>query len=81
MTSLITTDLVVLDADQGTESSAVIRALAATIAEQGRANSADGLADAAIAREEKTPTGVPGGHPDRRGDRDVTGDIRSTADR
>ncbi|MFE1085039.1 PTS fructose transporter subunit IIABC [Brevibacterium sediminis] len=61
MTSLITTDLVVLDADQGTASSAVIRALAATIAEQGRANSADGLADAAIAREEKTPTGVPGG--------------------
>lgn len=61
MTSLITTDLVVLDADQGTESSAVIRALAATISEQGRANSADGLAAAAIAREEKTPTGVPGG--------------------
>lgn len=61
MTSLITTDLVVLDADQGTESSSVIRALAATISEQGRANSADGLAAAAIAREEKTPTGVPGG--------------------
>ncbi|WP_152348096.1 fructose-specific PTS transporter subunit EIIC [Brevibacterium sp. CFH 10365] len=61
MTSLITTELVILDADQGTESSAVIRALAATIAEQGRANSADGLAAAAIAREEKTPTGVPGG--------------------
>ena len=61
MTSLITTELVILDADQGTESSAVIRALAATIAEQSRANSADGLAAAAIAREEKTPTGVPGG--------------------
>ncbi|SDS35800.1 PTS system D-fructose-specific IIA component (F1P-forming), Frc family /PTS system D-fructose-specific IIB component (F1P-forming), Frc family /PTS system D-fructose-specific IIC component (F1P-forming), Frc family [Brevibacterium siliguriense] len=61
MTSLITTDLVVLDADQGTEPSAVIRALAAMIAEHGRANSADGLADAATAREEKTPTGVPGG--------------------
>ena len=61
MTSLITTELVILDADQGTESSAVIRALAATIAEQDRANSADGLAAAAIAREEKTPTGVPGG--------------------
>ncbi len=61
MTSLITTELVILDADQGTESSAVIRALAATISEQGRADSADGLADAAIAREEKTPTGVPGG--------------------
>ena len=61
MTSLITTELVILDADQGTEPSAVIRALAAAIAEQGRANSADGLAAAAIAREEKTPTGVPGG--------------------
>lgn len=61
MTSLITTDLVVLDADQGTESSAVIRALAAVIAEHGRANSAEGLAAAAIAREQKTPTGVPGG--------------------
>jgi PTS system fructose-specific IIC component len=61
MTSLITTELVTLDADQGTESSAVIRALAAAIAEQGRASSADELADAAIAREEKTPTGVPGG--------------------
>ena len=61
MTSLITTELVILDADQGTKSSAVIRALAATIAEQSRANSADGLAAAAIAREEKTPTGVPGG--------------------
>ena len=61
MTSLITTELVILDADQGTESSAVIRALAATIVEQDRANSADGLAAAAIAREEKTPTGVPGG--------------------
>lgn len=61
MTSLITTELVVLDADQGTESSAVIRALATAIADQGRASSAEGLAAAAIAREEKTPTGVPGG--------------------
>jgi PTS system fructose-specific IIC component len=61
MTSLITTELVILDADQGTESSAVIRAMATAIAEQGRANSAEGLATAAIAREEKTPTGVPGG--------------------
>lgn len=61
MTSLITTELVVLDADQGTESSAVIRALAIAVADQGRASSAEGLAAAAIAREEKTPTGVPGG--------------------
>ncbi|UVI35032.1 PTS fructose transporter subunit IIABC [Brevibacterium spongiae] len=61
MTSLITTELVILDADQGTESSAVIRALATAVADQGRASSAEGLAVAAIAREEKTPTGVPGG--------------------
>ncbi|MGC2975890.1 PTS fructose transporter subunit IIABC [Brevibacterium sp. FAM 25378] len=61
MTSLITTELVTLDADQGTESSTVIRALAAVVAEQGRATSAEDLAQAAIAREEKTPTGVPGG--------------------
>ncbi|GAA1516965.1 PTS fructose transporter subunit IIABC [Brevibacterium permense] len=61
MTSLITTELVVLDADQGTESSAVIRALATAVADQGRASSAERLAAAAIAREEKTPTGVPGG--------------------
>ena len=61
MASLITTDLVALDVDQGTESSAVIRAMATAVAEQGRASSADDLAAAAIAREEKTPTGVPGG--------------------
>ena len=61
MASLITTELVALDVDQGTESSAVIRAMATAVAEQGRASSADDLAAAAIAREEKTPTGVPGG--------------------
>lgn len=61
MASLITTELVTLDVDQGTEPSAVIRALAAAVAENGRASSAEGLAAAAIAREEKTPTGVPGG--------------------
>jgi PTS system fructose-specific IIC component len=61
MTALITTDLVNLDADLGAEPSAVIRALATDIAEQGRTDSAEDLAAAAIAREEKTPTGVPGG--------------------
>src|SRR5699024_3866475 len=61
MASLITTNLVAVDVDQGTESSAVIRAVATAVAEQGRASSADDLAAAAIAREEKTPTGVPGG--------------------
>ena len=61
MASLIATELVTLDVDQGTESSTVIRAMAAAVAENGRASSADDLATAAIAREEKTATGVPGG--------------------
>src|SRR5699024_7634283 len=61
MASFITTDLVALDVDQGTESSAVIRAMATAVAEQGRASSADDLAAAALAREEQTPTGAPGG--------------------
>ncbi|SDS88019.1 PTS system D-fructose-specific IIA component (F1P-forming), Frc family /PTS system D-fructose-specific IIB component (F1P-forming), Frc family /PTS system D-fructose-specific IIC component (F1P-forming), Frc family [Brevibacterium sandarakinum] len=61
MASLITTELVALDVGLGTKTSEVIHALAATIAEQRRASSAEDLATAAIAREEKTPTGVPGG--------------------
>ncbi len=61
MTSLITTELVALDVSLGTQASEVIHALAAAAAQQGRASSAEELAAAAIAREEKTPTGVPGG--------------------
>ena len=61
MEQLITTDLVSLDVDLGTDASAVIEALAARITSVGRAGSADELADAAKARETQAGTGVPGG--------------------
>ncbi|MGY1691595.1 PTS fructose transporter subunit IIABC [Geodermatophilus sp. SYSU D01105] len=61
MPALITPDLVVLDADLGTDKSAVVRRLAALVAEAGRATSADGLAQDALAREAQAATGLPGG--------------------
>ncbi|GAA2004640.1 fructose-specific PTS transporter subunit EIIC [Brevibacterium samyangense] len=61
MTALIVPDLVALDADLGPDSHAVIRALAAKVAADGRATDPEALAAGAIAREEKTPTGIPGG--------------------
>ncbi|GAA1224577.1 fructose-specific PTS transporter subunit EIIC [Rhodoglobus aureus] len=61
MSQLITTDLVLLDADLGTDRAGVIRALTKLVAEQGRATDAESLFDDAWAREQKTDTGVPGG--------------------
>ncbi|MGV8859296.1 PTS fructose transporter subunit IIABC [Rhodoglobus sp.] len=61
MTQLITPDLVLLDADLGTDRAGVIRALTNLVAEQGRATNAESLFDDAWAREQKTDTGVPGG--------------------
>ncbi|MCS5479158.1 fructose-specific PTS transporter subunit EIIC [Corynebacterium sp. YIM 101645] len=58
--SIITTDLVRLDADLGSTTTAVITALAGLVHESGRATSAALLADAALAREAQNPTGVPG---------------------
>ncbi len=58
--SLIEPDLVVLDQDLGSTPEAVIRSLAATAEAAGRAQ-AEGLAAGALAREAKTPTGMPGG--------------------
>ncbi|MBG6084360.1 PTS fructose transporter subunit IIABC [Zhihengliuella flava] len=58
---LITAELVRLDADLGADSAAVIDALAATVADTGRAQDAAALAADAQAREAKTATGVPGG--------------------
>ncbi|GHD06619.1 PTS fructose transporter subunit IIABC [Zhihengliuella salsuginis] len=58
---LITEELVRLDADLGTDSAAVIDALAAIVASTGRATTAEDLAADAKAREAKTATGVPGG--------------------
>ncbi|MFL6095166.1 MAG: fructose-specific PTS transporter subunit EIIC [Blastococcus sp.] len=61
MPDLITPDLVVLDADLGTEKTAVVRRLAELVATAGRATSADGLHSDAMAREGQAPTGLPGG--------------------
>ncbi|MHA7269451.1 PTS fructose transporter subunit IIABC [Arthrobacter sp. HLT1-20] len=61
MTTLITTDLVLLDANLGTDTTDVIRHLAELIAATGRASGVEGLFADALAREQKTATGVPGG--------------------
>ncbi|MHA7145196.1 PTS fructose transporter subunit IIABC [Arthrobacter sp. TmT3-37] len=61
MSELITPELVTLDKDLGTQRSSVIRYLAEQVAAQGRSTEVDGLYADALAREEKTSTGVPGG--------------------
>jgi PTS system fructose-specific IIC component len=61
MDHLITPGLVTLDADLGTDRSSVIRYFAGQVAEQGRASEADGLYVDALAREEHSATGIPGG--------------------
>jgi len=60
-TPLITTGLVALDADLGTDRAGVIRALAELVVAEGRATSTDALFADAWARESKTDTGIPGG--------------------
>ena len=61
MSSLITADLVSLDADLGTQASDVIARLAASVAAAGRATEAEGLTADALARESQSATGLPGG--------------------
>lgn len=61
MTTLINEDLVILDADLGTDTPSVIRQLAELVAKNGRASEVEGLFADALAREQKTATGVPGG--------------------
>src|SRR4051794_25188414 len=61
MPPLITTDLVVLDADLGADKGAVVRRLAGLVADAGRATAADALYADAMARESQAPTGLPGG--------------------
>ncbi|MEL4504716.1 fructose-specific PTS transporter subunit EIIC [Luteococcus sp. H138] len=58
--SLIEPGLVALDTDLGRTKDEVIRGLAGIVAATGRAE-ADGLAADALAREAKSPTGMPGG--------------------
>jgi PTS system fructose-specific IIC component len=59
--SLITPALVALDADLGADASSVVQALAARVADAGRATSADALAADVMAREATSATGLPGG--------------------
>ena len=61
MSELITRDLVRLDAALGSDKHDVIRALAGIVAESGRSDNAEGLAQDALAREATSATGMPGG--------------------
>ena len=61
MSDLITTDLVRLDEDLGSDKHDVIRALAQIAGGAGRAGSVDQLVEDALAREATSPTGLPGG--------------------
>lgn len=58
---VITTDLVLLDTDAGTDKEAVIGRLAGQLAGAGRTSDTDGLIAAALAREAQSATGLPGG--------------------
>lgn len=61
MSRLITEELVLLDANLGSSSTDVIRRLAELVVGAGRASGFEGLYADAVAREQKTATGVPGG--------------------
>ncbi|MET0781912.1 MAG: fructose-specific PTS transporter subunit EIIC, partial [Microbacterium sp.] len=61
MSQTITPELVSLDTPLGADKAAVIRALAARVAQQGRATDPEALFDDAWAREQKDETGLPGG--------------------
>lgn len=61
MSDIISAELVSLDEPLGSDKRAVIEALAARVAAQGRATDAAALAADAWAREEKDETGLPGG--------------------
>jgi len=61
MPALITTDLVALDADLGTDKGSVVRRLAELVAGAGRATDAGALQSDVLAREAQAATGLPGG--------------------
>src|SRR5687767_239513 len=61
MSDLITTDLVRLDVNLGSDKYEVIRALAGIVSDAGRATSVDELVEDVLAREATSPTGLPGG--------------------
>ncbi len=59
--TIIEADLVLLDVDAGADKQAVIGRLVGRLADAGRTSDADGLIAAAMAREEQSATGLPGG--------------------
>ena len=59
--TIISSDLVLLDVDAGSDKEAVIARLAGLLAADGRAADARGLARAALDREAQSATGLPGG--------------------
>lgn len=61
MPAMLTTDLVRLDVDLGGSKTEVIRRLAGIAGEAGRTSDVEQLGADALAREETTPTGLPGG--------------------
>jgi PTS system fructose-specific IIC component len=58
---IIDADLVLLDVDAGADKQAVIGRLVGRLADAGRTSEPDGLIAAAMAREEQSATGLPGG--------------------
>ena len=58
---IIDADLVLLDVDAGADKQAVIGRLVGRLADAGRTSDPDGLTAAAMAREEQSATGLPGG--------------------
>jgi fructose PTS system EIIBC or EIIC component len=58
---IINTDLVLLDVDAGGDKQTVIGRLVGRLADAGRTRDTDGLIAAAMAREEQSATGLPGG--------------------
>jgi PTS system fructose-specific IIC component len=61
MSDLITTDLVRLDVNLGSDKYEVIRALAGIVSDAGRSTSVEELVEDVLAREATSPTGLPGG--------------------
>ncbi|WP_179470233.1 PTS fructose transporter subunit IIABC [Mycolicibacterium vinylchloridicum] len=60
-TSIISTDLVLLDVDAGSDKESVIGRLATRLADSGRVSDGAALQAAAMAREAQSATGLPGG--------------------
>ncbi|NTY61464.1 PTS fructose transporter subunit IIABC [Mycolicibacterium sphagni] len=60
-TSIISTDLVLLDVDAGSDKESVIGRLASRLADSGRVSDGAALQAAALAREAQSATGLPGG--------------------